>query len=370
MLFDFFTKSKLQIGFDITSSGIFGVSLKKEKDGFVLQNYLFKKFEGDVVQSGVICDTEAFESVLNEFAKEEGFQGGVVNISLPSNTAFIKTIVLPDIPIEELKIIIPQEAAKHIPFSVNDMNVDFEVIRKIKDEASEKKEVEAVLVALARNIAKSYVDSFYKAGFNLVGIDLAPFSAARTLANANLIDEENLFMSLLISEEHSDINILSNGMPVFLHSAPLGRKNIIEAIAGALEIDFAQAEEQLSEVCLNTPGVEINSDIQTSKASNAARAVYNNIAAEVLKSMEFYASQTFENYSIETVVLSGSGACVQNIDKYFTHRLKADTVLCDVFENIDLSNCPIDTETEESANVELLSTKPSYVSSVGLALKG
>lgn len=381
MTFNFLSKNKkTQIGFDITPEGITGVVVRRENNKVFLKNLCFKKFDTEVFQNGIITNNEKIEEVLNEFQKEKDFNENIVSISIPSNTAFIKTLNFPDIPHEELKIIISNEIQKHVPLPINEVNYDFEIIRQIKDPANLKNEVEVVLVALSKHIVQNYVELFYRAGFNVTAIDISPFAVIRTLANAGMIDDsENLSISALIGYENTDINIIYKGMPIFFHNVQGGKKNLLEHLCTSLEISNDEAENLLPEIALVIPGMEVQLDSYMSKASNAARILYNNISSEILKIIEFYLSQNNEVIPIDQIILSGSGVCVKNIDKYFTNRIKIDTVLCESLNNLDLSEtiakpgCHDVSEaiSPDAGSESSLSLKiPDYATAVGLALKG
>jgi len=356
-------KNIVHAGFDISPEGITGIVLGKEKN--VLLKAIFKPFKENVFQSGAIVNKEIFIKTLSEFADIEYFNTNTVNISLPIAQTFVKTIILPDLPENELKVIIPQEAAKHLPFSAREANIDFEILRQLKKTGSSKKEAEVLIVALNKTIAKNYADIFVEAGFNISAIDISPFAVIKTLANAGYIDEtDKLYLSVVIGYESTDINIICKGMPLFFHNIPLGKKQVLESLSLALEISEKDSEKMLPEIALVVPGAEFNADPYINKASNAIRTVYNNITGEVLKITEFYFSQNNQG-EISKIIMSGSGICVQNIDKYTANRTKTETVILNPLKNIDISSLD---EHDKDMNSGFVI--PSLAVSTGLALKG
>ena len=160
----------------------------------------------------------------------------------------------------------------------------------------------------------------------------------------------------MIEYENTDINIIKKGMPVFSHTIASGKKNIIEALSSALEINPSQANNLLNEISLIIPGMETNIDPQLNKTSSAVRGIFNNISNEIQKTIEFFASQNDETVEISKIILGGTGICINNIDKYLNNRLKIETLICDPFVNFkkDL----------------VIQNVPSFTVAVGLALKG
>ena len=361
MVFNLFKKSpKIHAGLDISPEGFTLVSLSLEKDKYVLEHFAYKNFKEEILHNGMITKPDVFAESLKEILEENDFNIKTVNVSISSNNMFIKTVTLPNFPIEELKLIAPQEASKHIPFSTNEINVDFQILEKMGKE----NKIDVVLCAISKTIAKNIVESVAKAGLEVESIDVSSFAMIRALANAEMINNSDLtYISVLIGYENTDINIIKNGMPVFSHNTQTGKKNIVEAIMKSFEIDKEDAEKRLPEFGLILAGMETNDNPDLHKASNAARNIYSNISSEIQKAIEFHNSQNGENTEIEKIILGGSGVCIQNIDKYISNKLKIQTEISDSLENIS-HHFEISENTLYPINIPALST------SIGLALKG
>lgn len=366
MTFKFFKKAqKPHIGLDINRKGITAVLITMKNKKLVLKNYAYEPFNEQVMQNGLIANQEGFIKTLNKIITKQKIDSKTVKIALPSNIPLIKTISLPNLPVEELAVIVPQEASRHIPFPIDEVNLDFEVLEQPQKQNSDNKKVDVVLVAVPKSILKNYTDTFKKAGLTISAVDIAPFTMIRTLANAGLIDESNnLDVSLLVGYENTDINIVYKGTPIFSNNFAVGKKNIIDSLMNSLEIDEKSAEKLLPEIALIIPGMNIEEiDPQMNKAAAAVRGVYNNISNEILKTIEFYNSQNSEPIKITKIFIGGAGVCTQNIDKYIFNRVKIDTILCQSLKNIT-NNIDYADNSIYPVNI------PALATSVGLALKG
>jgi len=360
MVLNLFKKTpKIHAGLDISSEGFTLVSLSLEKDKYVLENFACKNFKEEIFQNGMITKPDIFAEQLKKIIEENNFNIKTLNISIPSSNMFIKTVNFPNLPVEELKIIAPQEASKHIPFTMNEINVDFEILGATEKENN----LNVILCALSKTVAKNLVETIDKADLEVESIKISSFAMIKTLANATMINNPDLtYISVLIGYENTDINIIKNGMPVFSHTTQTGKKNIVEAIMKSFEIGKEDAEKRLPDFSLILPGMEINDNPDLYKASNATRNIYSNIASEIQKAIEFYNSQNGKNTEIEKIILGGSGICIQNIDKYVSNKLKIQTELCDSLKNIS-HNLEISENTLYPVNIPALST------SMGLALQ-
>ena len=359
MVLNLFKKTpKIHAGLDISPEGFTLASLSFEKSGCChLENFVCKKFKEEILQNGMLTKPDIFAEELKKIIEENNFNIKTLNICISSSNMFIKTLTLPNLPEEELKIIAPQEASKHIPFTTNEINVDFDIL-----ETTKENKLAVILCALSKTIAKNLVETLAKADLEVEAITVSSFAMIKALANAEMINNPDLtYISVLIGYENTDINIIKNGMPVFSHNTQTGKKNIVEAIMKSFEIGKEDAEKRLPEFSLILPGMEINDNPDLHKASNAARNIYSNISSEIQKAIEFYNSQNGENTEIEKIILGGSGICIQNIDKYISNKLKIQTELCNSLKNIS-HNLDISENTLYPVNIPALST------SIGLAL--
>lgn len=350
----------IHTGIDITPEGFSVVCLSLENEKYVLKNLYVQNFQEEILQNGIITKVDIFAENLKKIIEENNFEIKTANIAVSSNNLFIKTVTFPDLPSEELKIIAPQEACKHLPLTVNEINTDFQILENRKEE----NKIDVILCALSKTIAKNLVDTLTRAEIETNAVDISSFAMVRTLENAESINNtDSNYISVLIGYENTDINIVKNGIPVFIHNTQTGKKNIVETIMKGFEINREESNKRLFKYGLLLPGMEASSDPDLNKASNLLRTHYSNIASEIQKAIEFYVSQNGEDTEIEKIIIGGCGVCVQNIDKYISNKLKIPVELCDSLKNIS-HNLEISENILSPINIPALST------SVGLALKG
>lgn len=333
MLNLFKQKEKSRIGLDISPEGITLAQLVMENNCFSVKNQIYKLLD----PSGSISET--IKSILDEC------RPGNLNAALavPGNTVFIKRITLPDLPYEELKAIAPQEASKYLPLSISELNVDFQVLENSKRQDETGKKVDVILCAISKIMAKDYLSPLFEAGLGVDLLAVSSFAAIKAFANEGLINEpDKTYISVLIGYENTDINIIQNGMPVFSYNVQAGRKNLIENIMNSVLVKKDEAVNMLPEVALILPGMDMSDSPALNQASNAAKSIYNNISNEIQKTIEFFNSGNPEPLTIERIIISGSGACIQNLDKYMTNKLRIESVIYN----------------------------PMFSTSIGLALKG
>ncbi len=357
MAFNFIKqKPKESLGIEICSQGLFASLITVEKNDLILKKHAFEPFDGQIIQNNSITNPEGFYKVLQKMIVKNNLLSKNVNVSLFSSCVFIKTVSLPNMPDNEIRTVIIQDASKYLPFPIEEANVDFEIL-----EATNSRDIDVVIAALPKNMASIITTAFNKLGLKINSIDISPFSVLKAYANSDIIDDsDQVDMSVLIKQETTDINIISKGMPVFSNSINVGKGHMVDAIVAGLGIDSEEAAKSLSETVLTIPGVNMTSDNQAaSKASSLVRNVFNNIASEVQKTIEFYASRNNSFSGVRRIILSGSGVCIPNVDQYLNNRLKVEVVICNPLKNI-MHNI------SKSENVNLVALTPS----IGVSLKG
>jgi len=333
MLSLFKEKPKSRIGLEISPEGVTMALLTKEKNSVSINDEIYKPLE----------DSGSIQETIKAIIRESRPDDLNVAISVPSNTVFIKRIKLPDLPMEELRAIAPQEASKYLPLAMSEMIVDFQILESTRKQDETGAKIDVVLCAVAKSLAKEYINPIIDAGLGIDMLDISSFATIRTLAYEELINEpQKVYISVLIGYENTDINIIQNGMPVFSYNVNTGRKNLIDSIMHSIHRKKEEVINMLPEIALVIPGAEMHENPELNQAAIAAKGIYSNISGEIQKTMEFFNSGNAEPVEIERIIISGCGACVENIDKYISGKLR----------------------------IEAVTYNPLFSTSIGLALKG
>jgi type IV pilus assembly protein PilM len=364
-MFDLLKKGpEKQLGLEITPDCVNIVYLVNESGKTFLKGYYTKNFVREVSQNGNIETPEVVTEAVKALIIENKIDFRIATLCVPSNAVFIKKITLPDLPYNELKAIAPQEASKHLPLTMNELNVDFQILESTRIHDDSGKRVDVIICAIPKTTAKTYLDLTLNSGLYVEVIDIAPFAAVKSLANSNMIDDpDKIYISVLIGYENTDINIIQNGMPLFSHYIQTGKKNVLESIENNLHKTREESLELIKRTALSVPGYEMNEDQELNKAASASRNVYSSISREIQKTIEYFYSEN-QNVAVpDKIFLSGSGICVKNIDKYIFNKLKIETVIFNPFAFISK-------EMAETQDIFFPVNISGFSVSTGLALRG
>ena len=245
----FFGADKTPVaGVDISQDYIVFSQVKKAENALRLEHLIRVPTPAGAVSGGTIVQHEVIGEALREIIDMNDVEDVKINVSIPSNVPFMRTVTLPDLPFEELRIIAQDEASSHLPYQTADANLDYALLENTRriDETTSRRVVDVLIVAVQKATAQKYVDMADAAKIKLNSIDVSTFSMIKSLAHSNQIeDDDSLAVSVLVGYENCDISIISKGMPLFTHMANTGKKNIIETISTGLGLTPGETEEFL-----------------------------------------------------------------------------------------------------------------------------
>jgi len=119
------------IGVDISTSSVKMVELSEspKKNGYVVERYVIESLPKDAVVDGNINNLEAVSESLGRALKRMGTSIKKVSLALPAAAVITKKILLPSgLREEDLEYQVESEANQYIPFAMDEVNLDFQVI--------------------------------------------------------------------------------------------------------------------------------------------------------------------------------------------------------------------------------------------------
>ena len=146
-------------------------------------------------------------------------------------------------PAEELADVVTQEATNHVPFPIEDANLDWSQMPATERTDSDGvRRIDVILAAIQRSIIESYWAMADSAGVKLGRVDISSLSVIRSLALAGYLGSTgHLSMIVNIRHDACDINVVRSAMPLFGRSIMLGLDTVTESISRSFDIDFEQA---------------------------------------------------------------------------------------------------------------------------------
>ena len=345
-------KARPLLGLDISSSAVKLVELTANgKEGYRVERYTIEVLPKDAVSDGNIANLEGVVDAVKRAWKRLGTSTRNVAMALPGSAVITKKIIAPaGLRDDQLEIQVESEANQYIPFAIDEVNLDFQVIGpapSVPDElevliaASKKDRVEdRVAVADAAGLSAVVVDVeslASLAAFELIERQLPEGGKNQTVA---LIDAGSNVMSL---------TVLRNGQQVYAREQAFGGGQLTQDIARHYGMTYEEAEVAKRAGSL-PEGYE----------GELLAPFMENLALEISRALQFFFTSTQYN-QVDHIVLAGGCAVIPGVDEVVATRTQVSTLIANPFANMVLS--------DRVRAKNLLADASSLMVACGLALR-
>src|SRR5688572_22581509 len=252
----------------------------------------------------------------------------------------------------ELSESIYWEAEQYIPFDIQDVNLDYQILEP-GNAAAGKSTMDVLLVAAKKEKIADYTGVIGQAGRTAVVVDVDAF-ALQNAYEANYGIEPGAVVVLLnVGASATNINILSGDQSVFTRDISIGGNAYTEALQKELNLPFEQADRLKR-------GEAVEGGTSYDDARPVLRAVTENVMLEVQKTFDFFkATATIDR--ITRVVVSGGASRAEGFLEMLAERFDAPVEVFDPFKKVSFD--------AKKFNVAADAIGPTVAVAVGLALR-
>jgi type IV pilus assembly protein PilM len=334
--------SPATVGLDIGTDHIRVAQVKPVGAGFQLTGYSMVDVPMGAVVEGEIVDVEAVAASIRELVRTSGVHVKDCAIGVSNQKVVVRLIDLPFMERAELQGAIQYQAQDYIPIPIEDAILDFQIIGDYMT-TSDEHMMEVVLVAAQRDMIGNAVRAVEEAGLRLQQIDVTSFAIVRALVpplQSVLPDESEdageATGIIHIASGLTNIAVVEKGVPRFTRVSALAGNQFTQAIANALNLTFDEAEDL--KVRVGLPDIEqrvqdtLPPDLDPVRAQTAQDALEREVSkfiAEVRRSLDYYLTQATQVRTIRKILLTGSGAQLNNLAGYLEKGLQAEVRLAD-----------------------------------------
>jgi type IV pilus assembly protein PilM len=288
-----FTKTKDIVGVDIGSSSVKLVQLREIKGGYQLQNVGILPLAAEAIVDNTLMDSSSIVETVRNLLESLQVKAKEAVCSISGNAVIIRKISLPVMPAEELEDQIHWEAEQYIPFDINDVNVDFQILSPDEQDLSK---MNVLLVASKKDIINDYLTVFAEAGLKLVVVDVDSF-AVQNAFEANYDPDNEVVALVNLGASIMNLNIIRGGVSLFTRDVQMGGSLYTEEIQKQLSLNSDQAE--MKKIMAGTSG--------DARLIEILQRVNETVALEMRRSLDFYNSTAGDD-RITKVYLAGGGA--------------------------------------------------------------
>lgn len=355
MNLNFFSKkTPALIGVDISASAVKMVKLAGDKQsGLTLEAYSTSPLGKDAIADGNIKDLEKVSEAVEQAWKLLSTKIKRTALALPTASVISKKVLMPaQLNDEELSTHVEAEANQYIPFSLDEVNLDFQALDEF-DEASNSQSV--LIVAAKKDTIEDRVAAAEGASLkvDVMDVDAYATEAAYSLITRTLPQKgkNKTIMVMDIGATTTHINVIRNQESVYTRDQSFGGNQLTQDIQR--RYGLTTDESELS---------KRKGDLPESYESEVLTPFKQLIVNEVLRSQQFYQTANSNNLKIDHIILAGGCASIEGIDTLIESETKIPTTVANPFEKMNI-NKQIMTE-------KLKQDAPSLFVACGLAMRG
>lgn len=349
--------SNIGIGLDIGTSAVKIVALKGNRN-LELYRYGVKPLPVGAVQGGEIKDVATVGAAISDLFVEQGLESNQVVLALSGQAAIVHLIKINLQNKADISDIIHKEAEKYIPLPLNEVNLDYQVLREDKT----RHEADVVLACASKKVVAGHLEALKTAVVKPQALDIQSFALVRAsgLEDYTATGPNGSFALLDIGEETSDLIIIARGLPVFTRIIPIAGAKLISLLVDNMKVSFNEAEDlkiTFGDALYNLDEV---TDSKEYLVNLWIREGLKMLVDELKKSLEYFQMEQQHRGGINELIISGGGALLKNLQTYLNREVGLKVNLCTL---------PQSFVSTSQLHEEFSRSLPIYNVALGLALR-
>ena len=345
-------KAKAIVGLDIGSSAVKAVELKATGKTYRVTAFGSEPIPPDSIVDGAIIDGTAVGEAIRRLFDRHPFKSKEVAASLSGNAVIVKKISLPVMTDSELAESIFWEAEQYIPFDIQDVNLDYQILNP-GTAAGSSGTMDVLLVAAKKEKIADYTGVISQAGRVPVVVDVDAFALQNAYELNYGLEPEAVIVLLNAGASAININILSGDQSLFTRDISLGGNAYTEAVQKELNLPFESAEQAKK-------GNPVEG-VRFEDVTPVLHAMTENVLLEIQKTFDFFKA-TAASDRIDRVLLSGGASRVDGFTQALSDRFGAPVEAFDPFRKIAF-------DPKKLGVVDAENVLPTAAVAVGLALR-
>ena len=353
MLGKLFGKSKQSmIGIDVSSSACKVLELSKADDHIRVERYAVEPLPQNSVVEHAITEVEQVAQAVERAVKRSGTRCKHAAVAVAGAHVITKTIKMPaNLSDAEMQTQIEMEADHYIPYPLDEVNMDYQVLGASEDNADE---MEVLMAACRKEIVDDYVAVIEGPGLTPAVVDIETYA----MENAySLIAEhmpgggmEKTVAILDIGATTTNINVIYNNHSVYSRDHTFGGRQLTEEIQRRYGLSYEEAGLAKKQ-----------GGLPDKYQTDVLRPFMEAMCQETMRALQFVCSSSPFN-SVDQLLLAGGCAQIPGIDEMVAARIGVPAMVANPFASMSLAS--------RIKPQMLASDAPSLMISCGLAMRG
>jgi type IV pilus assembly protein PilM len=344
-----FRRTKTLVGLDIGSSAVKAIELKISGRSHKVVAYATHPISPDSIVDGAIIDGASVADAIRRTFEGGHIKTTDVAASLSGNAVIVKKISLPVMTEAELADSIQWEAEQYIPFDIQDVNLDYQILDAGADGRGT---MDVLLVAAKKEKIADYTGVISQAGRTPVVVDVDAFALQNAFEANYDVEPDHVTVLMNVGASAININIVMGGNSLFTRDISIGGNAYTEAIQRELNLAFESAEQLKRGIPVDGAAID--------EVGAVLQAVTENVLLETQKTFDFFKATTSSD-RIDRILMCGGGSRLRGFPEAVSERFGAPVEPFRPFQRIAFDGHKFGVDPNEAA--------ATAVVAVGLALR-
>ena len=340
------------LGIDVSTSSVKVVELSRTKAGILtLERCAIEPLERGWITDGNIEKFDEVADAVRRVVRKSGSRTKNAALALPASAVITKKIVLPGgLSEAELEIQVESEANQYIPFSLDEVSLDFFVMGPSE---SSPGDVEVLIAASRKEKVQDRQGLAEAAGLKPVIVDIEPY--ASRMAIARLVEalpgkgKDSLVALFEIGAVATSMQVVCNGDVLYERDQAFGGAQLSQMIAR--QYGFSMDEAELK---------KRTNDLPDDYSNVVLKPFINSMAQEISRALQFFFTSTPHN-RVDHIMLAGGTAGLQGLTDEITGQTSFACMIANPFDGMQMGSSVRASKMSKEA--------PSYLTATGLALR-
>ena len=353
MAFDLFKpKAPPLFGLDISSSSVKMVEIVDAGKGSQrVERYAIEPLPRDAIVDGNINNLEAVTECVRRAHKRLATRTKHVAMAVPTGAVISKKIVVAaGLREEELEIQVESEANQYIPFALEEVNLDFQVVGQAPSGPDEQ---EVMIAATRKEKVEDRVAVAESAGLKALVMDVEAFAqqTALSLVIQGLPSAgKDLNVAVVdVGANVMNVTVLRNDQSIYTREQAFGGNQLTQDIVSRYGMSPEEAEN-----------AKRSGGLPDDFEPEVLRPFMENLSAEVQRALQFFFTST-QYHSVEHILLAGGSAVIPGLEEVVNTRAQVPTTVANPFASMQTS--------QRIQLKRLMVDAPSLIVACGLAMR-
>ena len=339
------------LGLDISSTSVKLLELTQDGDTYRVQSLAIEPLPDNAVVDKNIQDVEAVGQTIQKAISRSGTKAKNAAVAVSGSAVITKIINMPkDLSDNELEAQIEMEADQYIPYPLEEINLDFEVIGESENDPEN---VDVLLAASRSENIELRSAALSLGGLTPKIVDVEAYTienSSKLIAHQIENDGEDKIIAVIdIGATMTSLNVVKNNQLIYTREQSFGGKQLTEEIMRRYGLAYDEAGRLKKEGGL--PDNYIQEVLEPFKET---------IAQQVSRFLQFFYTSGQHN-SVDLIALAGGCASIPGIAELVESQLDTPTVIANPFVKMSLAS---------KVNPQALSNNaPSLMIACGLAMR-